>query len=44
MVTDQINGQIASAAILTQMAVQSLFSKKAGNEFKKRIKRMVADG
>ena len=36
-----LNLQIASEAILTQLAVHSLFSKGAGEEFGKAVKRLT---
>lgn len=43
LVGDRLNGQMATEAVLTQMAVSSVLSKKAGKEFDKMIKRMSED-
>lgn len=37
----RVNSDIVTAALLTQMAVSSLFSKEAGESFSKMIKRLV---
>ena len=39
-----LNNQIASAGLLTQMAVQSLFSKKAAKAFEEQIKKLTDNG
>lgn len=44
MVADQINSQIITSAILTQMAVHSMLSKKAAKAFEKKIESLTPDG
>jgi hypothetical protein len=39
-----LNNQIATAAVLTQLAVSSMFSKKAGKAFENRIKELTGNG
>lgn len=44
LVVERDNGQLASEALLMQMAVSSLFSKEAGAEFNKLITRLTDGG
>lgn len=41
MLTSQINLTIATNALLTQMAVSSLYSKESGRDFTKTINKMT---
>lgn len=41
LVTERLNGLEATRAILLQMAVSSVLSKKAGQEFKRAVKRLT---
>lgn len=43
LVVERLNGLEASRAVLLQMAVSSVISKKAGAEFKKAIRRLSED-
>ena len=44
IVVDRLNGFEATRALLTQMAVASMFSKKGGKEFQKLITGLTRDG
>lgn len=44
LVVSRDNNQLASEALLTQMAVSALFSKEAGREFQKLISRLTDGG
>ena len=42
LASERINGELASQATLFQMAVSSVLSQKAGENFNKMIKRMTS--
>lgn len=44
IVMHRVQSDLATEAVLTQFAVSSVLSKKAGDQFKKLIKRMTDDG
>lgn len=44
MVTNRINNDMATTALLNQMAVSSLFSKEGGEQFTKIIKELTDGG
>ena len=41
LVAENLNGMLATQAVLTQMAVSSVLSKKAGELFKKTVNRLA---
>lgn len=40
IVRKRVNGQIATEAVLTQLAIGSILSKKAGKAFEKQVKKL----
>lgn len=44
LVVDRINNDVCTETLLLQMAVSSLFSKEAGRDFQKIIKRLSNGG
>lgn len=40
LVVERLNGRIATEAVLTQMAVSSVLSEKAGKQFNKMVKKL----
>lgn len=43
-ITERVNQQIATEAMLVQMAVHSLLSQKMQKQFEKHIKKLTGDG